>query len=63
MDNLLFLSFTVICLIAAIMIFLFIKRRNKTKQYDLSDDDNIVGKNPLYFENNAEDQYNNEQEL
>ena len=62
MDNLIILSFIVICLIVAIIIFLVIKRRRKTQQYDFSDD-SIIGKNPLYFENNAKDRYDNEQEL
>ena len=61
-DNLLFLSFIVICVIAAIIIFLVIKRRHKTHQYDFSDD-NIARKNPLYFVNNTEEQHIDEQEL
>ena len=47
-------------MIVAIIIFLVIKRRYKTQQYDLSDD-NIVRKNPLYFENKIKDENHYEQ--
>ena len=47
-------------IIAAIIIFLVIKRRYKTQQYDLSDD-SIVRKNPLYIENKTKDENHYEQ--
>ena len=60
MDNLFILSFIVICVIVAIMLFLAIKRRRKTKQTNVSDDI-IAKKNPLYVENFEKDEHHYEQ--
>ena len=56
------MSFIVTCVIFAIILFLAIKRRYKKKQKDFSEDI-IAKKNPLYFEDNAEDEHHYEQKM
>ena len=52
----------VICLIAAIVVFLVLKqRRLNVQQYDISED--IARQNPLFPEVNEKDQFHEEKKL